>query len=457
MWRTLSELWGLSDPDLLNLHDQVHELANSNSAPVRWYHGQVVETMVDRGVVHYDSDELDSQPTPDLPLEIQTGLKSNHRHTAMSDEYGNGFTDPVEDHYHSIERGVVVISDGHDHTLAGTFKCVDSVQEHAHDGTFAGFAVSALRGMSKRDSSMVGGRVGDSNGHSHLVLVIDSDSGFGQTSFDGGHSHWVLDWNVQDEHDHRHDLALRNLEEVGGVFQALEDVLRECVTDVGSSNDKVPQKQVGGYSLMFDNSSRVKVSTTNQPSADEAWELWESENRSLLVTPVLPGLELQAHLKSTNGNIEARLFTGGADVTGVLGKVISSLKITNMGGDHKAILSGTLTTKRDRHAADATLRSVLGGKTKDHVAVFYVEDCWLFDESLEHVSAYDRKKTVERILAGSTTPALKQMSKAMVLATERNKAVRVTERSKSDKGSIGARWRDANATMSDPIQEIIIG
>jgi hypothetical protein len=419
--------------------------------------------MKERGVMHYEVDELDAAEVPDLPLEIQTRAHDGHQHTAMLDEYGDGFTDPVEDHYHIVDGGRVLSQKGHSHRVTGTFK---NKPDQATTASPLGEVALAALNKTAKGLSMAGGRVEEADNHNHLVLILDTDSGFGQTSFDDGHSHWVLDWVVQEVDGHSHDLALRNLVEVSGIFYAIEGLLdepaEEPAQEEGGGQSRPPARRNldEGKTETFSEFGEpgvLKVSTSRRSSAADARELWENKNASILVTPVIPGLDLQAHIKTERGAPDVTLYVGNNDVTDSFRQIRESLKIINLPSDAEIVLTGLLTTRKDRDGAVKTLKGVLDGQTKDHVAAFYVEDCWWFDKSLKRASAFDRRRLVEQLLAKSTTPALKQMQRAFVPAGDEQKAARVTKRIKEEEGSIGVRWRDADAGFDSAIEEIIVG
>ena len=445
---TLSQLVNLADIDLVGAHDEIHESAHDPF--LSWYHDQVVDEMTTRGLAHFERDTFDA-PSPMADYEISTSSVGGHSHVAMTDAKGNGFTDIADGHGHAVVCWDVVDKRNHGH---GIDIPVDAeIDDEGDVLAQASKAVIEKMSSSLGGFSVAGGYVQDYDGHRHKVVIFEPEMGFGQTSFDDGHNHWVYKWSVQESNDHTHGIDAESLSEMSGIFQAVGDegeggpsknvksVLSDKLIDVDFGKDS---------HVCYSSPDGLSDKQAKSLSATEAWELWGSSKNALLITPIISGIDLQAHVEYSEGEIRARLICEGKDVTSNLPGVASSIKCINVEEGNRVVLTGTLTTRSGREAAPELLRQWSNTMT----STFYVNDCWFDDGGMELETAEVRRKRTNNLLSLATGPSLKLMPYAT--AYDEEKALRVTTKSAGFDGAVGVRWREAEVDLTAPPEEICI-
>jgi len=468
----LSELVNAPDTQLVKLHDELHDdLLASTRLFKSWYHEQLVVEMEAKGLSHYERDDLDE--LGELPdYELASGVAENHVHQTMLFEDGCGFTDVVGDHYHMISGGQFSI------TFVGVgIGATKSSATKSHDHSLklpSGFGVKPenkkadvglafLEKMSKSwgSLSLSGGHVAKAQGHTHKVVILDPKAGDGQTSFDLEHNHWVFGWGVQEADDHVHDLDPESLTEMSGSFDVVE-------TQVVEEQPKSVPEQVEGkeyksfITLEFGEWSSAGHGTPKAVSPErrsklsslEAWELWGSEHQPLLITPVLHGLECQAHVQLVKGRVQVLVFADGRDVTDKMAGLAGTLRSINVEEGDYVILSGVLTSRSDRVNATSLMKHDVNEGTASMTGVFYVEDCWYDGVPMTRQTAEQRRKRANNLLAMTTTHGLKLLPSGV--AYDETKALRVTEKSSTFEGAHAVRWRSAESTLEDGPEELLI-
>ena len=449
----LSELASASDTALVGLHDQLHDdLATFTQFFRSWYHDQLVTEMEAKDLAHYERDDLDQ--LSDLPdYELASEIFEAHFHQTMLFEDGRGFTDVVDGHYHLVAGGKILKFGEHDHRL----KLPAGFGVRVGEDLCAQAAKSFVEKMTKNwgSLSLAGGMVAEAEGHVHKVVILEPEMGYGQTSFNEGHNHWVYDWSVQASDDHVHDLDPSALSEMSGWFQAVDEPVEAEPKSVqlDTSNHK------SFIDVAFGKASCVVAQLPDgfkagHLSSSEAWELWGSTKSSLLITSILPGLECQAHIQYLNGEVSSAVFIEGKDVTELMVGLAGSLRCINLEEGDQVVLSGILTSRSDRTNAVQSMKQAVADGIASTTGTFYVEDCWFDGGPIEHWTAEQRRRRANSLLSASTVASLKLLPWAATY--DEAKALRVTEQSMSFDGAMGVRWRDAEADLATPPEEILI-
>jgi len=454
----LSELTSASDTTLVKLHDQLHDdLASFTKTFKSWYHEQLVAEMEAKGLSHYERDDLDE--LGELPdYELPSGTSDSHFHQTMLFESGLGFTDVVSGHYHLISGGKILKTGEHEHSLKLPHGFGVKPENKKAD-----IAQAFLERMSKSWSSLSlsGGHVAKAQGHTHKVVILDPKAGDGQTSFDLEHNHWVFGWGVQESDDHVHDLDPESLTEMSGSFDVVEtQIVEEQPKSVPKPVE--PKEYKSFITLEFGEWSSAGHGTPKAVSPErrlklsslEAWELWGSEHQPLLITPVLHGLECQAHVQLVKGRVQVLVFADGSDVTDKMAGLAGTLRSINVEEGDYVILSGVLTSRSDRVNATSLMKHDVNEGTASMTGVFYVEDCWYDGVPMTRQTAEQRRKRANNLLAMTTTHGLKLLPSGV--AYDEAKALRVTEKSSTFEGAHAVRWRSAESTLEDGPEELLI-
>lgn len=444
--RSLSELASVSKFDLSNLHDQVHESNKNGNLSHNfciWYHQQIVDVMAERKVIHYKTDSLDDASRFSYDFELVSDTKNHHQHTVVIDLNGNGFTDPIHDHYHVVKNSMILQEQQHAHSFSVPEEVANHNVEDAEESVkqWSLAAVEALL-----DHPLHVGRTGEQAGHSHLAALFN-DAGFGRTATVNSHAHWIWNGVLQEEHGHQHGLPDWSSTIQWSEEPKMVEVPVPVPSEPGGKVFAPPQ---------FGSLMTVSIPVRHVDSSEEAWNLWGTNNHSLLVIPVVDGEPLQAHLWDRNGQVEVRLFLRTKDVTEVFPQIRDSLCMVNLGNASQVVLVGSLTIRKEVRNASSAIQEILDGQRDSGMAAFCVEDCWFYNEPLLDTDAVTRRRAMEKVMANSTTPVLKQVPRAYVESGDRDKAVRVTEHNANNPGSVGIRWRDASSLLSIPSEELII-
>lgn len=452
----LSELPLLKDVDLVDLHDVIHEEfgVTTNSLRKRfwiWYHKQVVSTMSDQDIVHtVAKGGLDDERVDFPDYEIRSKPSQGHQHTVVLFEDGSGFTDPASDHAHMVFHGKTLESDGHTHEVTLPEDLV--VGEKApSEKEVADAAWAAMQKMAREDFSTLSLKTRGGN-HQHRVVVFDEESGFGLTNSKEDHVHVVFGWLVQESKKHTHDLDRDS--STTKILSASSAPKKKQEKQQQPRQKKTADKSEPKSLVEFGRPSIVRYESSRVASPEEALEQWTPETNPILITPHLSGVPVEAHIDCSSGIPSVKIFAHGEDATTHFRQAAESLALINLQSVSKAVISGVIALKNGKTAKADTLEQLLYGINQGDMAVFYGEDCWYLNGSLEELSAKGRRRKLEVLLANSSTPSLKHLQRAIVDNGE--KALRVTNIILKDDGFCGARWRSVSETLSREPKELIV-
>jgi hypothetical protein len=444
----LSELSSLSDYDLLQLHDRLHEMVSTGIDIdfLCWYHSEVKRVLLGKQIVHRHTDDLDVGGS-DYDYEILIDEENYHRHTAMMDKKGNGFTDPVVNHFHLVRDGYVLEVEGHTHELQLP---KDLQIARSLTDPIATEAKSALERLMTH-GTLCAMRTDEQKGHAHAILLVDLEGGFGVTSMDEGHAHWITDHVVQAQDGHRHHVEKDNVLEIPNVFHEVRQSLSSKNVVQASANDAHNYKD---YRVEFGKPSRIPTVVKESLLTADPWEMWGSAQDGLLITPQVDGYPLEAHLRVIDEQISVWLFIHETEIVGHFKQIRDSLRLIPLVNNSTVILAGVVTTKSSSRNPVDTVQKILDGEESDGMAAFYVEDCWLYDCSLDEMGTLERRKLMESLLAHSSTPALRHLPRAY--ADSKPKAIRVTQMGFSDERVFAVRWRNAESLLIGCPEELIV-
>jgi len=463
---TLSRLQSLPDGALWSLHDSLHGvLGDVDEEFLSWYHAEVLAVLDERSLIHHVNDALDKKTASISDFELTTEKEQKHRHASMINRNGSGFTDPVEGHYHMIRNGRILNSASHAHKLTIPFKITESQSDSVtallfSDALFSSFSRSSLLTVAKTSVEET---------HSHNVVILDSAKGNGVTTFNNGHLHTIVEWSLSEADCHVHSVNDDDYQEIPNLSEMFDALLNPTDKSKSSSSNTVtkrhretetPSRQASPKStppsaealkVAFGNPVSVPSQITRALSAEKAWKTWETKNADVLITSWFPGDELEAHVEVTQAEPIIHLYLRGKDVTRLFKRVHDSLKVMEFRSVGRVILTGNVTSRFEKSEGAQTIQGILDGSINDGGAAFYVEDCVFLDGSLQDVSAMERRRQMEKLLAGSTTPVLKHLPRAQ--KSGHDEVIRITNKSLQEDGAALVRWRRADGNLSDRVVE----
>ncbi len=457
---TLSRLQTLPDTTLWSLHDSLHgKLGDVDEAFLSWYHAEVLVVLEERSLIHNTYDSLDKKKLTVTDFELTTEKEKGHNHTAMVNRDGGGFTDPIDSHYHVIRNGKILNSSSHVHKLVIPFQ----ITEREVDSNLAVLLRDALFSSFSRSSSLTVATTSNHGRHSHKAIILDSANGNGVTTFDNGHLHTIVDWSLSSEFDHVHAVKDDDYQEIPNLSDVFDALLgsAEKKLPVPIQTPSTPKRHVETVVLesapspeelkiAFGKPISIPREVTRSLSAEDAWKAWETKDTDVLITSWFPGYEMEAHIEVTDSEPDIHLFLRGKDVTRVFKSIYDSLKVMDLSSVNRVVFTGNITSRFEKSDGEQKIRGILDGSVKNGVAAFYIEDCVYMDGSMQDTSALSRRRKLEKILSGSTTPVLKHLPRGSVQGHEA--VVRVTNKGLSD-GAAVVRWRNANDNLSDKVVE----
>lgn len=451
----LSKVASLSDVALISLHDRVHSVADNHlKSFIEWYHAEIVELLTERSLVHRSKDNLDDTNPEILDFEIATEKTKEHFHTAMLAKNGQGFTDPVDSHFHVIRDGKILESEGHTHELQLSFKI--EKDKNADESLFR----DALTKSFQESATVQIAKTSDQDEHNHLAVIFDKSLGIGVTTFENGHLHLIEENQLLFANDHYHILE-KDRYEIPDLSQLFRSIMpqeeaenKKVVIPKATDNNLGNNISANELKIVFNEPTVIPSKIQKSLSTENAWKMWGSTGREVLLTSWFPGVALEAHVDASAPDVEVRLFLAGKDVSNVFRGVRDSLKLLEPNGVSQFVLTGNLTGRFEKSEGVEVVQNILGGSVKDGVAAWYVEDCVFYDVPLVETPATQRRHLMEKLLARAATPVLHHLPRALKQGEEA--VTRVTEKSLAE-GAAFVRWRFADSTLEDDVAEMLVG